>query len=292
MSDNPYRIPDDGIHRVINFSGGRSSAYMLWHILAAHGGELPPRTVVCFANTGEEAEGTLTFVNECEFHWQVPIVWLEYRYRPDLPGRRPGQWRHQHQVVGYVTACTEGEPYDQMIESRKMLPNISMSFCTSDLKVLPIRWYVERELGWKERVINVLGIRHDEPKRIQKALFEECDTEYPLHHAKVDEGAVRAFWDDRNFDLRVHPDDGNCTRCWKKGKAMLVRGIRRQPASADRWVAREQRIEKNAGQRGLVSRANATFSKRHTYADLVALARDQGELDLPDDPGIDCFCGD
>ena len=33
---NPYLFPDDR-HRVINFSGGRSSGYMLAQILEAHG---------------------------------------------------------------------------------------------------------------------------------------------------------------------------------------------------------------------------------------------------------------
>jgi len=39
---------------VISFSGGRTSAYMLWRILQAHGGILPDDVVVCFANTGRE----------------------------------------------------------------------------------------------------------------------------------------------------------------------------------------------------------------------------------------------
>ena len=53
MSD-PFRIPDDGRNRVINFSGGRTSGFMLWRILESHGGTLPPRTLVCFTNTGKE----------------------------------------------------------------------------------------------------------------------------------------------------------------------------------------------------------------------------------------------
>ena len=51
MSHDPFRI--DG-PTCISFSGGRTSAYMLWRVLQSHGGKLPADAVVCFANTGEE----------------------------------------------------------------------------------------------------------------------------------------------------------------------------------------------------------------------------------------------
>lgn len=74
MSD-PFRITGPAI---ISFSGGRTSGYMLWRILQAHGGTLPEDVIVTFANTGKEREETLRFVHDCGTHWNVPIVWLEY----------------------------------------------------------------------------------------------------------------------------------------------------------------------------------------------------------------------
>ena len=62
----------------ISFSGGRTSAYMLWRILQAHQMSLPSDAVVCFANTGKEEEATLEFVRDCEKFWNVPIIWIEY----------------------------------------------------------------------------------------------------------------------------------------------------------------------------------------------------------------------
>lgn len=62
----------------ISFSGGRTSAYMLWRVLQSNGG-LPSDAVVCFANTGKEDEATLEFVRDCGQHWTVPITWVEYR---------------------------------------------------------------------------------------------------------------------------------------------------------------------------------------------------------------------
>ena len=60
MPSSPFRIQGPAI---ISFSGGRTSAYMLWRILQAHDGELPPDVHVIFANTGREMEGTLRFAS-------------------------------------------------------------------------------------------------------------------------------------------------------------------------------------------------------------------------------------
>ena len=68
----------------ISFSGGRTSGYMLWLTLQAHGEKLPDDTHVVFANTGKEEEATLRFVRDCAERWGVPIVWVEYR--PDGDG--------------------------------------------------------------------------------------------------------------------------------------------------------------------------------------------------------------
>jgi 3'-phosphoadenosine 5'-phosphosulfate sulfotransferase (PAPS reductase)/FAD synthetase len=73
---NPYKIIDP---TCISFSGGRTSAYMLYKVLEAKDMSLPEDCVVCFANTGKEDEATLKFVNDCATNWNVPIVWLEYQ---------------------------------------------------------------------------------------------------------------------------------------------------------------------------------------------------------------------
>ena len=56
---NPYVITEP---TCISFSGGRTSAYMLYQVLQAHDGKMPDDGIVCFANTGKEEENTLKFV--------------------------------------------------------------------------------------------------------------------------------------------------------------------------------------------------------------------------------------
>ena len=73
---NPFLINEP---TCISFSGGRTSAYMLYRILEAHQMSLPKEAIVCFANTGKEEEATLKFVHDCEKNWGVEIHWLEYQ---------------------------------------------------------------------------------------------------------------------------------------------------------------------------------------------------------------------
>ncbi len=62
----------------IQFSGGRTSGYLLKKLLEQHGGKLPTHWHVCFENTGKEREETLEFVAECERRWKTLVYWLEY----------------------------------------------------------------------------------------------------------------------------------------------------------------------------------------------------------------------
>jgi len=72
--NDPFKIIEP---TVISFSGGRTSAYMLWRVLQSNNG-LPADAIVCFANTGKEEEATLEFVRDCALNWGVNIHWLEF----------------------------------------------------------------------------------------------------------------------------------------------------------------------------------------------------------------------
>jgi 3'-phosphoadenosine 5'-phosphosulfate sulfotransferase (PAPS reductase)/FAD synthetase len=97
---------------LISFSGGRTSAYMLWRILQAHGGQLPADVVVAFANTGKEREETLRFVHECGSRWGVRVRWLEFR-------KRAGPLAERYEEVGFNSASRNGEPFAALIAAKK-----------------------------------------------------------------------------------------------------------------------------------------------------------------------------
>lgn len=96
---NPYKLTGP---TCLSFSGGRTSAYMLFMVLTTNTAEDIARwLVVCFANTGLEAEETLVFVRECAARWGFQIVWLEY----------VGQDDQMYRVTSFETASRNGEPF-------------------------------------------------------------------------------------------------------------------------------------------------------------------------------------
>ena len=142
---DPFKIEQP---TCISFSGGRTSAYMLWRVLQANGG-LPADAVVCFANTGKEVEATLRFVRDCAERWQMPIHWLEY-----LP-MEPG-----FMLVDFERASRQGEPFEALIRKRQYLPNPVARGCTTSLKIRPMHRFL-RHLGWTDWD-QMIGIRADE----------------------------------------------------------------------------------------------------------------------------------
>ena len=293
-----YSLPDDGWPRLLNVSGGRSSAYLLKCTLDAHGGRLPSYARAVFCNTGKERSETLEFVRSCQEKWNVDITWLEYDYLPNAGGGVKDP-KHVHKVVDYQTASRDGEPFAKLIRATKILPHQGMRKCTSELKVNTVKRWCQRELGWS-RHKDVLGIRYDEPRRWRKALMEECRTEYPLVSGRVTEQQVERFWKVCSFDLGIPSSLSNCDLCFLKGTGNLVGVIRKEPERAEWWAAQEMMVQKKLRRRrwrSLLSLQSvveyATFSKKRSYRDLVEMARGRLPFNSNDDgQAISCFCGD
>ena len=258
MIRDPFKI--DG-PTCISFSGGRTSAYMLWRVLESNGG-LPHEAVVCFANTGKEDEATLRFVRDCERMWQVPITWLEYC--PVIPG---------FVVVDFDTASRNGEPFDALITKKHYLPNAVERFCSHELKNKPIAKF--SGLGDDDTMI---GIRYDEPHRIPK--MRARGLSIPLVAAKVTKTMVLDFWRTQPFDLEIIEGLGKCDLCFLKAFNVIYGNVAKKPARGIWWAKNETRIA-------------ATFHKsRPTYGQMIKYAADQVDFVGHDEEAIACFCGD
>lgn len=291
-SDDPFILPPQS---VLSVSGGRTSVYMLWRVLRANGGKLPPDVVPIFCNTGKEREETLRFVRECSERWGVPVRWLEYRHEPG---------RHYYEEVTFDTASRKGEPLLHAIRARGYLPNPVARICTVECKIRTSWRFAVRGLGWG-KYLNAVGLRADEPERVAKLLAKprtitveptlfgdvrrvrrnrnvstgETPT-CPLAAAGVTNADVLAFWAAQSFDLRLPVDPatgrtlgGNCDLCFLKGAASLVELIRERPESADWWVQAETMIR--SGGREVTFR-----SDRPSYGELKRIA-----LGMVDEPG-------
>lgn len=282
MTD-PFKIQGPAL---VSFSGGRTSAYMLWRILQAYGGTLPNDVRVTFANTGKEMPQTLDFVRDCGERWGVDIVWLQYR---DAEEKRD-RWER----VTYETAARKGEPFKALIDRKQYLPNPVTRFCTIELKIRVMRDFA-RSLGWKNWT-NVIGLRADEMARVVRARnnTDPWDNAMPLASAGVTRRDVQAFWVKQNFDLRLpningSTPAGNCDLCFLKSAATIAGLVRDNPELADWWAQME------AGAEAAAKRDNqplgARFRKdRPGYAELKAAVLAQQNFDFADENRIDCFC--
>lgn len=225
---HPYRITGPA---KISFSGGRTSAYMLRKILDAHGGQLPDDVHVLFANTGKELDETLDFVHACSQRWGVPVHWIERD-----PDSETG-----YREVTYETAARAGEPFQRLIEDRNYLPNPVTRFCTQELKIRAMKaWMMDH--GY-EHWTNVIGLRHDEPRRVTRIRSstekDRWGIDLPLDDAGVVVADIDAYWKASPFDLGLKKWEGNCDICFLKGKAKRMRIMRDTPSAAHWWIAQE-----------------------------------------------------
>ena len=290
MSD-PYAVPDDGRNRHYAFSGGRSSAYLMHHVVERNGG-LPDGTACIFANTGKEREETLDFVQRCAEEWGITITWLEYQYRPAAAGGASDP-KHAYVVVDHAVASRDGQPFEQLIRSKRRVPSTAARFCTTELKVKTAERYLRRACGWSvdsKHYRTVLGIRYDEPRRWRKTLYEQCATEYPLVDARVDKADVLRFWRAMPWDLEMaNSDFGNCDLCFMKGRSKVASLAALEPCRVEWW----ERMEAMAiGWRSARSRGGQVFQggfdRNWRYSDLAA----QGSIDYGEPDDVSCFCGD
>lgn len=196
---------------LISFSGGETSAYMSHLLINSKNYE---EIIVIFANTGQENEETLQFVDSCDKLFGLNVVWLEAKV---FQGERKGT---AYTVVDLDTASRDGGPFEEAIK-KYGISNKANPFCTRELKLRPITKYV-RDLGWKKGTYDTaIGIRFDEIDRMSSN-FVENKIIYPLIENKVTKKEVREFWEKQPFRLQLHEHQGNCKWCWKKSKRKLL----------------------------------------------------------------------
>lgn len=276
---NPFAITEP---TCISFSGGRTSAYMLYRVLEAHQMSLPDDAVVCFANTGKEDEATLRFVQDCSDHWNVPITWIEYQQ--DEPG---------YKIVNFETAGREGEAFEALLVKKQYLPSPVMRFCTVELKIRPMAKYLH-SIGMTRtksegETFAMVGIRADEQRRAAKIPDKG---RLPLVNTGVTKQDISAFWKSQPFDLGLPNNNGvtmhgNCDLCFLKPAAQVLALIAEKPERAVWWARME------ATQINKAKNMGGRFRKdRPNYAALSEYAKSQHDMFDTNEEAIACFCGD
>jgi hypothetical protein len=194
----------------ISFSGGETSAFMAIMLLANKAiRDRYSEIRTLFANTGEENEQTLDFVNRCDKTFGLNVEWVEavvhHGERKASTGTR----------VDFLTAARNGEPFEEMIR-KYGIPNASYKHCTRELKLNPMRAYLA-DTGWSEGSYDTaIGIRLDEIDRVSSGA-KANRLIYPLISLMpTTKPQVNTFWSRQSFRLGLKGYQGNCKWCWKK----------------------------------------------------------------------------
>lgn len=221
----------EAVNLVISFSGGETSGYMLSRILSSDISAYLSVSVV-FANTGEENEETLIFVNKVAKLFGVDIAWIESM--PHKDQRKSSGYI----VVDFGSASRKGEPFERVID-KYGISNRCYIHCTRELKNNPIRNWCIDKFGKNYEI--AIGIRLDERSRMPKT--NTYQTIYPLIFDGITKDDVREFWDSQPFKLGIENYQGNCKWCWKKS-AKKLKIIAHENPSAFRFP---DRMEKTKG---------------------------------------------
>jgi len=250
---------------LVCMSGGRTSAYMTYKLLNEYSDKY--EIIVCFANTGQENNETLNFVNECDKQFNFNTIWLETVVHHNV---RKGS---THKVVTYETASRKGEPFEEMI-MKYGLPNAGKPFCTRELKENPIHSYI-KSIGWKRgSYFTALGIRTDEPRRIKRNKTIQNKI-YPLVDLfPADKLNVIDFWSSQPFDLQLEDYQGNCKWCYKKSTKKLLQIIKDDISSFDFPIRMEReygKIGKNSINGVVVDAPRTLFRNYMTGEKMIEL---------------------
>lgn len=201
---------EKALPRVINFSGGKTSAYMT--IMNYREGD-----IVLFCDTGREHPKTYKFINDFEAHEKIPVIRISYQ--------------------------SSEKPFEALLEKRKYtsIPNRVKRFCTIELKIKTAKRYL-RSIGVR-KFENLVGFRYDEPLRVKrrKQKFKNVIDKFPLYDECVTKEMVNKFWDSKPYNLEIPSILGNCTLCFMKGKNAIISILTTYPELANEWIEDEKK---------------------------------------------------
>lgn len=220
------KIPE-GKNILVSVSGGETSMYMAQWLKKQWGKTNDLKYI--FANTGEENEATLEFIEKCSQYFDLPIIWVEAVFN----GYKKGV---SAKVVSFETASRNGEPFKEMIK-KFGIPNMGFPHCSRELKASAINAYC-RQIGFKID-FKCIGIRADEidrtptKKNIVAPLIKEGFTK---EHRNI-------FWRDMPFRLQLKGYEDNCKVCWKKTLRKLLTIAKYHPERFENFRKWEKEFE-------------------------------------------------
>lgn len=244
---------------VVSFSGGKTSAYMSYILKRDYSDKYNLRFV--FANTGEEHENTLGFVDSVDREFGLGVVWVEAVVHERGKG-------NTHKVVDFKSASRNGEPFRAVI-AKYGIPNKTHFYCTRALKTEPIQsWIKESGLAGADMA---LGIRADESSR-RSSEPERYNIVYPLMDwFLTDKIDVNNFWESQPFNLEIMEYQGNCKTCYKKSDRKLFMIAKENPE----WFDFNREMENDHGHVAQKEDFARVFFRQHRSTDQLLAQADE-----------------
>lgn len=247
---------------LVSFSGGETSALMAKICKERLGNEYD-RIETVFANTSEENEETLVFIDTCDQAFGLGVHYVEAKINPTR-----GQGT-RFEKVDFASAHRSGEIFESVV-AKHGIPNKAFPLCTRELKAYPIRAFAREYLGWEPGSYDTaIGIRIDEFDRMSKdarkqRLIYPFVSRWP--HRKID---VNEFWRNMPFRLGLKGYQGNCRACWKKSFRKLFTIMKENPSAFDFF----ERMERDYAHAGAGDGPRVFFRENRSVADIRELAR-------------------
>lgn len=170
---------------VVSASGGKDSGAVALTLL-----EWDVPFILAFADTGNEHETTLEYVNDLPSKLGIsPLITVKADYTeriakkrkfiandsrdPLLSGRKAG-WSQEAKERALLVLDPSGNPFLDMCMCKGRFPSRKGQFCTQELKQLPIYHNIQEPLlDEGKQVISVQGIRREEsPNRKGRQMIE------------------------------------------------------------------------------------------------------------------------
>lgn len=177
------------------------------------------------ANTSKEHEASLKFMDECDKHFNLDLVWIEAEFHQKGIGVTP-------KITTYQNLKTKGEIFEEGIKKHG-IPNVENKWCNRDMKLTPLKKYGDSVFGLNNYSIAV-GLRVDELDRVRKD-YKENNVFYPLMDYNIDTKERNRFWKNQPIKIEIPAYKGNCDMCFEKSNRKLMTIIKEEPYRVKWW---------------------------------------------------------
>ena len=203
------------------------------------------------------------------------------------------------QMIGQEICWIRGDDFGTVNKKHgKLVPNMERRYCTSDMKMYPMAYFVYNNIMPKYEMMPVfsnVGFRYDEENRAKKEReikskiivgkrgtrnrWEEIFwgvANYPLIYDKITHYHVQKFWSSQKIHFA---EDSNCVGCFWKDVQQLRKNFDNHPAKME-WFATQERESKY------------NYKSKTTYDNIKKIGL-QGEFNFGTGSGCNAgFCTD